>query len=149
MRFALRPYLIAGVAIAGAGAIIMLAPAAPPLPDVQVPAVQPAGSEQSDINLHDLLGLLGGTDGTVLAPDKVPGPSDVVPSPNAVPSPNSEGLSPPAGLPDLGKFLDPALNPAIAPPGPGRLDLNGLGVGPAPNPSNVPGSISSDVPAGR
>jgi len=46
MRFALRPYIIAGAAIAGASAIVAF-PAAPQLPNIEVPAVQPAGSELS------------------------------------------------------------------------------------------------------
>jgi hypothetical protein len=101
MRFALRPYIIAGAAIVGAG-VIVLAPASPPLPDIEVPAVQPAGSELSGFNQQDLLGALANIDGMF-------------------PAPETEGFNPPdspapGGLP----------NPAIAPPDLGPMDLGGL-----------------------
>lgn len=134
MRFTLRPYIVAGVAIAGAG-IIVVTPGAPQLPDIQVPAVQPAGTQVDDFNVQDFLGVLANTGGAVSPPD-------------AAPSPDTEGLDPAAGLPDLGG----PLNSAIAPPdlGPldfGRLDLGGLDLGAVASPGNLPGPTSSDVPA--
>ena len=128
MRVALRPYLIAGAAIAGAS-IFVVAPTAPRLPDVQVPAVQPAGSELNDVNMQDFLGLLANPDAGVPAPDVVPGPAAEVP--------DSVG-----GSPDLGGVL----NPDIAPPGLGPLDLNGLDLGKVPGPGSPPDFVSSAAP---
>lgn len=127
MRLALRPYIIAGAAIAGAS-IFVVAPSGPRLPDVQVPAVQPAGSELNDVNMQDFLGLLANPDAAVPAPDAVPGPDAEVP--------DSVG-----GSPDLG-----GLNPDIAPPDLGPLDLNGLELGKVPGPGNLPDFISSAAP---
>jgi len=113
MRFALRPYIIAGAAIAGASAIVAF-PAAPQLPNIEVPAVQPAGSELSGFSQQDLTSLLGSIEG--MAPD-VQGVSPASPAPSGLPKP---GLAPP----DLGP-LDP-----------GRLDLGGINLGTGPAPGN-------------
>lgn len=130
MRFALRPYIIAGVAIAGAS-VTVLAATAPQLPDVQVPSVQPAGSQVDDFNVQTLLGLLANPDGVVLPPDVAPGPGpEVVNPPEAVPGPGQ--------LPD----------PVIGPPDLGPLDLNGSS-GPTPSASIAPNLLPSDVPAGQ
>jgi hypothetical protein len=103
MRFALRPYIIAAAAIAGASAIVAF-PAAPQLPNIEVPAVQPAGSELSGFSQQDLTGLLGSIEG--MAPDvqgfTAPGQP---PAPSALPK------------------------PALAPPDLGPLDLGGLNLG--------------------
>ena len=128
MRVALRPYIIAGAAIASAS-VFVVAPTAPRLPDVQVPAVQPAGSELNDVNMQDFLGLLANPDAGVPAPDAVPGPGAEVP--------DSVG-----GSPDLGGLL----NPDIAPPGLGPLDLNGLDLGKVPGPGTLPDLVSSAAP---
>lgn len=119
LRFALRPYIIAGAAIVGASAIV-LAPASPPLPNIEVPAVQPAGSEISGFNQQDLLEALANIDGIFPVPD-----------PDEVEPPGQP--SNPGGLP----------NPAIAPPDLGPMDLGGLDLGggapgPAPGASNSP-----------
>ncbi|MGH3970277.1 MAG: hypothetical protein ACRDTV_19685, partial [Mycobacterium sp.] len=93
---ALRPYIIAGAALAGASVIVAY-PAAPPLPTVQVPAVQPAGSEISGFSQQDLLGMLAETGGLTIAPD-------------------SEWLNPPAESPGLGPLPDPAItSPELGP----------------------------------
>ncbi|KAA8963511.1 hypothetical protein [Mycobacterium sp.] len=113
MRFALRPYLIAGAAIAGASAIVAF-PAAPELPSVEVPAVRPAGSELGGFSQQDLTGLLGSIEG--MAPD-VQGFTPASPAPSELPKP---GLAPP----DLG-LLDP-----------GRLDPGGVNLGTGPTPGN-------------
>lgn len=110
MRFAIRPYVIAGVAMAGAAGVVVLMPTGPQLPDVQVPTVQPAGSQHSDLDMHDLVGLLGD-------------PGGLLPAPDLVPDQGSEGLSPPGQLPDF----------ALAPP-----DLNTPGSSTAPGPVIVP-----------
>jgi hypothetical protein len=127
MRFALRPYIIAGVAIAGASALIFY-PATPTLPDIEVPAVQPAGSEVSGLNQPDPLDVLGIPEVGFSAPDGVSNPSTVVLAP-------SGGSPSPGGLP----------TPAIAPPDLSPLDLNGFDLGgldlnAEPSPGNVPPS---------
>ncbi|MCV7258171.1 hypothetical protein [Mycobacterium shimoidei] len=124
MQLALRPYLIAGAAIAGAG-IIVLAPATPRLPDVQVPAVQPAGSETldfRDFNVQDLLGALANSEGAFSIPDTET--FDV----------------PESGPADLGGLL----NPSITAPDPGPLDVNKLRIGAALGPGNP---LAPDAPA--
>jgi hypothetical protein len=128
MRLALRPYIITGAAIAGAS-IFVVAPTSPRLPDVQVPAVQPAGSELNDVNMQDYLGLLTNPDAAAPAPEVVPGPDAEVP--------DSVG-----GSPDLGGLL----NPNIAPPDLGPLDLNGFDLGGVPGPGNLPDFVSSPAP---
>jgi hypothetical protein len=126
MRFAIRPYIIAGVAMTGAASVVALMPTGTQLPDVQVPTVQPAGSAHSDLDLHDLIGLLDQPEG-------------LLPAPEAVPDPGTESLSPAGELPEPAKLPDPA----IAPP-----DLSGSGF------SAVPGSVTvtvpgADAPAGQ
>lgn len=124
MQLALRPYLIAGAAIAGAG-IIVLAPATPRLPDVQVPAVQPAGSETldfRDFNVQDLLGALANTEGGLSVPD-------------------TELFDVPDGPADLGGLL----NPSITAPDPGPLDVNKLRIG-AVGPANLPAPVPPGAP---
>lgn len=128
MQIALRPYIIAGAAIAGAS-LFVVAPAAPKLPDVQVPAVQPAGSELNDFNMQEFLGVLANQGNTLPAREAVPGPSAVVPEP-------------PAGAPDLGGLP----SPVIAPPDLGPLDLSGVNLGGAPGPSNPPVPTPPDGP---
>lgn len=126
MQLALRPYIIAGAAIAGA-AIIVLTPATPHLPDVQVPAVQPAGSETldfRDFNVQDLLGALANSEGASTAPD-------------------TQLFDAPGGSVDLGGLV----NPAITTPDLGPVDLNKLGLGAAPAPGIVPAPASPDAPA--
>lgn len=113
MRFALRPYIVAGAAIVGAS-VIVLAPASPPLPTIEVPAVLPAGSELSGFNQQDTLGMLANIEGLGVLPDY-------------------EALNLPAQSPGLG----PLPNPVLPPPNLGSLDLGGLDLrdlGPA-NPS--------------
>ena len=128
MQLALRPYIIAGAAIAGA-AIIVLTPATPHLPDVQVPAVQPAGSETldfRDFNVQDLLGALANSEGATSAPD-------------------TQVFDAPGGSVDLGGLV----NPSITTPdlGPLDLNLNKLGLGAAPG--TVPAPASPDAPAAQ
>jgi hypothetical protein len=126
MRFAIRPYVIAGVAMTGAASVVALLPTGPQLPDVQVPTVQPAGTAHSDLDLHDLIGLLGEPDG-------------LLPAPEVVPDPGTESLSPAGELPEPAKLPDPA----IVPP-----DLSGGGFSAAPGSVTltVPGA---DAPAGQ
>ncbi len=130
MRLALRPYLIAGVAIVGAS-VTVLAATAPRLPDVQVPAVQPAGTQVDDFNVQTLLGLLNDPESTVLIPEVAPAPApEVVTPPDTVPGPSQ--------LPD----------PVIAPPNLGPMDLNGLG-SPTPTLSITPNLLPVDLPPGQ
>lgn len=129
MRFALRPYIIAGVAIAGAS-VTVLAATTPQLPDVQVPAVQPAGSQVDDFNVQTLQGLLDNPDNALLVPEVGPAPGPEVVNP-------PEGTPGPAQLPE----------PVIVPPSLGPLDLNGL-TGPAPSLGGAPNLLSPPTPAG-
>lgn len=116
---AVRPYLIVGAAIVGAG-VIILVPSAPSLPDIEVPAVQPAGSEIGGFGEHDPLGVLGDIDGPISLPD-------------------IEGLHPPGEPPQLGGPLDPTLTPPeLGPLDLGGLDLGGLDLGTIPGPANPP-----------
>ena len=126
MRFAIRPYVIAGVAMAGAASVVALLPTGPQLPDVQVPSVQPAGTAHSDLDMHDLVGLLGEPDG-------------LLPAPDVVPDLGTENLSPAGELPDPAKLPDPVITPP---------DLIGGGLNSAPGSVTVtvPGL---DAPAGR
>ncbi len=127
MQLAVRPYLIAGVAIVGAS-VAVLAATAPRLPDVQVPAVQPAGTQIDDFNVQILQDLVNDPQSAVLAPEATPGAGpDVVNPP--------EGMPGPSQLPE----------PAIAPPDFGSADLNGL-AGPAPTLSILPNLLHGDLP---
>ncbi len=102
MRLALRPYIIAGAALAGAS-VIVLAPASPPLPNIEVPAVLPAGSEVSGFNQQDVLGMLA-IDGMV---------------------PETQGFNAPVAPPDVSEQP----HAVIAPPELGPLDMGGLDLG--------------------
>lgn len=116
---ALRPYLIVGAAIVGAGVIVAV-PATPPLPDIQVPAVQPADSELSGFNQQDLLGALANIEGAISVPD-------------------IGGLNPAGESPDLGALFGPGIAPPeLGPLDLGGLDLGGLEPGTAPGPANPP-----------
>jgi hypothetical protein len=64
MQLALRPVITAGVALAVASMIAVTPVAPPPLPDVQVPAVQL--TSVTDL-LGDVPGILGGTESAVAA----------------------------------------------------------------------------------
>jgi hypothetical protein len=126
MRFAIRPYVITGVAMAGAAGVVALMPTSSHLPDVQVPTVQPAGSAHSDLDMHDLVGLLGQPDG-------------LLPAPEVVPDPGSESVNPSGELPDPANLPDPAIVPR---------DLGGAGF------SSSPGGVTvtlpgADAPAGQ
>ncbi len=129
MRLALRPYLLAGVAIAGAS-VAVLAATAPRLPDVQVPAVQPAGTQVDDFNVQILQDLLNDPQSAVLVPEVGPGAGPEV-------------VNPPDGLPGPSQVPD-SLN---APPNLG-LELNGLN-GAMPSLSITPNLLPSDLPPGQ
>jgi hypothetical protein len=125
MRFDPRPYLIAAAAIGVAVAVVVV-PASPPLRDIEVPAVQPAGSELNDFNtqdIQDLLGVWANTEATVVAP-----------------TPDLKVLTPTGGSPDLSGLL----NPTIVPPVLGPLDLDRLNLG-AMGSGNLAGPVSSDA----
>ncbi|HYB35763.1 MAG TPA: hypothetical protein VEF72_08300, partial [Mycobacterium sp.] len=63
MQLALRPVISAGVALTAAS-MIAVTPVAPPLPDIQVPAVQLTAA--TDL-LGDVPGILGGLESAVAA----------------------------------------------------------------------------------
>jgi hypothetical protein len=65
---ALRPYAIAGIAILGAGSFIAFAPITPPLPDVEVPAIElTSGAGLGDFDIYTLLDALTGAGGAQLS----------------------------------------------------------------------------------
>jgi hypothetical protein len=64
MQQALRPYAVAGIAILGTGSLMAFSPVAPPLPDVQVPAIQLTSDSGLLGNFSSLFdGVTGGTSG--------------------------------------------------------------------------------------
>jgi hypothetical protein len=101
MQQALRPYAVAGIAILGTGSLMAFSPVAPPLPDVQVPAIQLTSDSGllgdfsslfDDVTggtsgigglgdlAGDLTGLLGGLNPSSLLSD-LPGLASVNPAP--------------------------------------------------------------------
>ena len=64
MQQALRPYAVAGIAILGTGSFMAFTPVAPPLPDVQVPAIQLTSESGLLGDFSSLFGdVTGGTSG--------------------------------------------------------------------------------------
>ena len=64
MQQALRPYAVAGIAILGTGSFMAFTPVAPPLPDVQVPAIQLTSDSGLLGDFSTLFGdVTGGTSG--------------------------------------------------------------------------------------
>ena len=137
MRTAARYCITAGVALGGLS-IIVAAPAAPPLRDIQVPAVQLSGNthENPDVNspsVADLLQVMYGFESPIVVqnitepepgvpngdqPSNVPGLSDLL---------NLGGNDPAAGAPGK-SFVD------ISPPAPSDLTA------PPASPPQPPGS---------
>jgi hypothetical protein len=108
MRSAIRYCITAGVAIAGVGAIIA-APTAPPLRDLQVPAVELSGNthENPDVNspsVADLLQVMYGLDNPVVVQ-------------NTEPDVGALGGDQPANVPGLGDLLNPGGEPLGPMPG--------------------------------
>lgn len=138
MRSAARYCITAGVALGGIS-VLIAAPAAPPLRDIQVPAVELSGNthDNPDVNtpsVSDLLQVMYGFDSPIVVqnitesdtgaangeqPSSVPGLADLL----------NLGIDPAGG--QTGKsFVD------IAPPTPG--DLSVAPASPAPPPSPAP-----------
>jgi hypothetical protein len=134
MRSAVRYCITAGAAIGGLS-VIIAAPAAPPLSDIQVPAVQLSGNthENPDANspsLADLLQIMNGSETPVVVqsitqsetgvfegdtPATVPGLSDLLnlgSDPGAVTDPQGKAYI------DLGPLVPGVLTPAPAGPPP-------------------------------
>jgi hypothetical protein len=133
MRSAARYCITTGVALGGIS-IIIAAPAAPPLRDIEVPAVQLSGNthdnpDATSPTVADLLQFMGGVESPVVVqnitesetgvfegdqPATVPGLSDLL----------NLGTDPAASDPhvksffDIGPLLPSDLAPAPAPPAP-------------------------------
>jgi hypothetical protein len=134
MRAAVRYCITAGAALGGVS-VIIAAPSAPPLSDVQVPAVQLSGNahENPDANspsVADLLQVMNGSESPVVvqnitesetgvfegdAPASVPGLSDLLNLGS-----DQAGVTDPPGkaLFDLGPLVPGVLPPAPAGPPP-------------------------------
>jgi hypothetical protein len=124
MRSAARYCITAGVALGGVS-IIVAAPAAPPLRDIEVPAVQLSGNthDNPDVNspsVTDLLGVMYGFENPVVVQ-------------NITESPDGDQ---PANVPGLSDLLNLGNDPAGGQPGKSFVDI-----GPV-----TPGDISA-VPA--
>jgi|SRR5271163_2096971 hypothetical protein len=134
MRSAVRYCITAGVALGGIS-VIIAAPAAPPLRDIEVPAVQLSGNTHDNLDasspsVADLLQVMSGSESPVVVqnitesdmgvldgdqPANVPGLSDLL----------NLGIDPAGGASDQGKsFVD------IGPLTPG--DLSAVPAGPPP-----------------
>jgi hypothetical protein len=131
MRSAVRYCITAGVALGGVS-IIIAAPAAPPLRDIQVPAVQLSGNthENPDANspsVVDLLQFMGGSEAPVVVQNITESETGVF-----------EGDTP-ASVPGLSDLLNLGNDPAgvTDPQGKAYIDLGPL----------VPG-VLTPVPAG-
>ena len=135
MRSAARYCITAGVAIGGVS-IIIAAPAAPPLRDIEVPAVQLSGNthdnpDAASPSVADLLQFMNGAESPVVVqsitesdagvlegdqPSSVPGLSDLLNLGNGP----ATGASDPQGksFVDIGPILPSDLSPAPAGPPP-------------------------------
>jgi len=124
MRSAVRYCITAGVALGGVS-IIVAAPAAPPLRDIEVPAVQLSGNthDNPDVNspsVTDLLGVMYGFENPVVVQNITESPEGDLP----------------ANVPGLSDLLNLGSDPAGSQPGKSFVDI-----GPV-----TPGDISA-VPA--
>jgi hypothetical protein len=135
MRSAVRYCITAGVALGGVS-IIIAAPAAPPLRDIEVPAVQLSGNahdnpDATSPSVADLLQVMNGTESPVVVqnitesdagvfggdqPANVPGLSDLLNLGNdpAAGTADSQGKS----FIEIGPIMPSDLNPAPSGPPP-------------------------------
>jgi hypothetical protein len=136
MRTAARYCITAGVALGGLS-VIVAAPAAPPLRDIQVPAVQLSNNthENPDVNspsVADLLQVMYGFD------------SPIVVQNITEPEPGAPAGVQPSNVPGLTDLLNLGLDPAAGPPGkpfgdmspPSPGDLTATPASPAPPPGS-------------
>ncbi len=133
MRAAVRYCITAGVALGGVS-VIIAAPAAPPLRDIEVPAVQLSGNthDNSDANsptVADLLQVMYGLESPVVVQN--------ITEPEAG-SPNGDQ---PANVPGLSDLLKLGTDPA----GAGQPGKSFMEIGP-PTPSDLTAAPSSPPP---
>jgi hypothetical protein len=133
MRPAARYCITIGVALGGVS-VIIAAPAAPPLHDVQVPAVQLSGNshenpDSTSPSVADLLQFMNATEAPVVVqnitepeagsdgqPQNVPGLSDLLNLPNDAPGAPAD--QPGNGFVNIGPITPGDLNAAPASPTP-------------------------------
>lgn len=116
MRTAARYCITAGVALGGLS-VIVAAPAAPPLRDIEVPAVQLSGNthDNPDVNspsVTDLLQVMYGFDSPIVVQN--------ITEPEAG-APSGEQ---PSNVPGLSDLLNLGIDPAAGPPGKSFLDIS-------------------------
>ncbi len=134
MRTAARYCITAGVALGGLS-VIVAAPAAPPLRDIQVPAVQLSNNthENPDVNspsVADLLQVMYGFESPIVV--------QTITEPEAG-APNGEQ---PSNVPGLGGLLNLGLDPAAGQPGKPFGDI------PPPTPGDLTAPPASPPPPG-
>lgn len=135
MRAVARYCITAGVALGGVS-IVVAAPAAPPLRDIEVPAVQLSGNtnDNPDVNsptVADLLQVMGGADSPVVVQNITESETGVF-----------EGDQP-ATVPGLTDLLNLGTDPAASDPhGKSFIDI-----GPLP-PSDLAPAPAAPPPAG-
>jgi hypothetical protein len=133
MRTAARYCITAGVALGGLS-VIVAAPAAPPLRDIEVPAVQLSGNthDNPDINspsVADLLGVMYGFESPIVVQN--------------ITEPGTPTGEQPANVPGLSDLLNLGTNdPAAGPPGKSFVDIT------PPTPSDLIAPPAGPPPPG-
>ena len=133
MRAAARYCITAGVALGGVS-IVIAAPAAPPLRDIQVPAVQLSGNahDNPDANtpsVADLLQVMYGLDSPIVVQN--------ITEPD-VAGPNGDV----SNVPGLSDLLNLGIDPAGGQPGKSFVDVS------PPTPSDLTAAPTSPPPPG-
>ena len=109
MRSAARFCITAGVALGGIS-VIIAAPAAPPLRDIQVPAVELSGNthDNPDVNsptVADLLQVMYGFDSPIVVQNITESDAAAM----------NDGQGQPSNVPGLTDLLNLGIDPSIAP----------------------------------
>ena len=109
MRSAARFCITAGVALGGIS-VIIAAPAAPPLRDIQVPAVELSGNthDNPDVNsptVADLLQVMYGFDSPIVVQNITESDAAAM----------NDGQGQPSSVPGLTDLLNLGIDPSIAP----------------------------------
>jgi hypothetical protein len=134
MRTAARYCITAGVALGGVS-VIVAAPAAPPLRDIQVPAVQLSGNthDNPDMNtpsVADLLQVMYGLESPIVVQN--------ITEPETG-APNGDQ---PSNVPGLSDLLNLGIDPAAGQPGKSFVDIS------PPTPSDLTAAPTSPPPPG-
>lgn len=109
MRSAIRYCITAGVALGGVS-VLIAAPAAPPLRDIQVPAVELSGNthDNPDVNsptVADLLQVMYGFDSPIVVQNITESDAAAM----------NDGQGQPSNVPGLTDLLNLGIDPSIAP----------------------------------